>query len=53
MIGVNHESSFEAALLRRLPNCEVWGYDYSVAAVCASCASFHFIADLSLTYLVA
>jgi len=28
--GVSHESSYEAALLRRLPNCEVWGYDYSV-----------------------
>jgi hypothetical protein len=30
--GVNGESSFEASLLRRLPNCEVWGYDYSVGA---------------------
>jgi len=28
--GVNHESSFEADLLKRLPGCEVWGYDHSV-----------------------
>lgn len=28
--GVNHDSSFEAALLARAPNCEIWGYDYSV-----------------------
>jgi len=28
--GVNGESSFEAALLKRLPHCEVWGYDFSV-----------------------
>ncbi|PCH35841.1 hypothetical protein WOLCODRAFT_107891 [Wolfiporia cocos MD-104 SS10] len=28
--GVNNESSFEAALLRAAPGCEVWGYDFSV-----------------------
>jgi len=28
--GVNGESSFEATLLKRAPNCEVWGYDFSV-----------------------
>lgn len=28
--GINKDSSFEAALLQRAPNCEVWGYDYSV-----------------------
>ena len=28
--GVNHDSSFEAGLLQRAPNCEVWGYDFSV-----------------------
>jgi len=28
--GINHESSFEADLLRRAPGCEAWGYDYSV-----------------------
>ncbi|KAF9809787.1 hypothetical protein IEO21_07262 [Rhodonia placenta] len=30
--GVNNESSFEAALLRAAPGCEVWGYDFSVPA---------------------
>ncbi|KAL5507088.1 hypothetical protein ACEPAH_6544 [Sanghuangporus vaninii] len=29
-IGINHESSFEAELLSRTSNCEVWGYDFSV-----------------------
>lgn len=29
-LGVNHDSSFEAALLTAAPNCEVWGYDFSV-----------------------
>ncbi|KAH9988440.1 methyltransferase domain-containing protein [Russula compacta] len=28
--GINGESSFEAALLKRAPGCEAWGYDYSV-----------------------
>jgi len=28
--GVNHESSFESALLKRAPSCEIWGYDYDV-----------------------
>lgn len=28
--GVNKDSSFEAALLERAPNCEIWGYDFSV-----------------------
>jgi len=37
MIGVNGESSFEATLLKRAPNCEVWGYDFSVGGVSASC----------------
>ncbi|KZT04288.1 uncharacterized protein LAESUDRAFT_303245 [Laetiporus sulphureus 93-53] len=30
--GVNNESSFEAALLRAVPGCQVWGYDFSVRA---------------------
>ncbi|THH04288.1 hypothetical protein EW146_g10215 [Bondarzewia mesenterica] len=29
-VGINDESSFEAALLNRAPNCQVWGYDFSV-----------------------
>jgi hypothetical protein len=28
--GINRDSSFEADLLQRAPNCEVWGYDFSV-----------------------
>lgn len=28
--GINNESSFEAALLRAAPRCQVWGYDFSV-----------------------
>ncbi|ETW81144.1 hypothetical protein HETIRDRAFT_46155, partial [Heterobasidion irregulare TC 32-1] len=29
-VGINGESSFEAALLQRAQGCEVWGYDFSV-----------------------
>lgn len=29
--GVNHDSSFESAFLQRAPNCEIWGYDFSVS----------------------
>jgi len=29
-VGINHESSFEAELLSRTDNCQVWGYDFSV-----------------------
>ncbi|KAH9961557.1 methyltransferase domain-containing protein [Russula dissimulans] len=32
MIGINGESSFEADLLKRVPGCEAWGYDYSVSS---------------------
>jgi len=28
--GINGESSFESSLLNRAPNCEIWGYDFSV-----------------------
>jgi len=28
--GINNESSFEAALMRAAPRCQVWGYDFSV-----------------------
>ncbi len=28
--GLNGESSFEADLLKRAPQCEIWGYDFSV-----------------------
>lgn len=28
--GINGESSFEAALLKAAPQCEIWGYDFSV-----------------------
>lgn len=28
--GINYESSFEAEILRQAPNCEIWGYDFSV-----------------------
>ena len=31
--GINGESSFESTLLKRGPNCEAWGYDYSVNSV--------------------
>ena len=31
--GINGESSFEAAMMKRAPGCEVWGYDYSVDSV--------------------
>ena len=31
--GINHESSFEADLLKRAPGCEAWGSDYSVDSV--------------------
>jgi hypothetical protein len=32
-VGINSESSFEAALLERVPGCEVWGYDFTVNSV--------------------
>jgi hypothetical protein len=32
-MGVNGESSFEAAVLERTSGCKIWGYDYSVASV--------------------
>jgi len=32
-IGINGESSFEAALMERAPGCEVWGYDFTVNSV--------------------
>jgi hypothetical protein len=41
MTGVNIDSSFEAALLRRAPGCEVWGYDFSVVNVRVSCPFFN------------
>lgn len=28
--GIQTESSFEEELLKRTPNCEIWGYDFSV-----------------------
>lgn len=28
--GINHDSSFEASFLERAPNCQIWGYDFSV-----------------------
>jgi len=28
--GINGESSFEAEILRRVPGCQLWGYDFSV-----------------------
>ncbi|KIP02579.1 hypothetical protein PHLGIDRAFT_26518 [Phlebiopsis gigantea 11061_1 CR5-6] len=47
--GLNGESSFEAALLERLPHCSVFGYDFSVAGfgpevanASASAARAHF-----------
>lgn len=30
-MGVNWDSSFEADLFELTPNCEVWGYDFSVS----------------------
>lgn len=30
--GINGESSFEAAVLTAAPQCEIWGYDFSVNA---------------------
>lgn len=33
-IGINDESSFEAALLEKTQYCQVWGYDFSVEDVC-------------------
>ena len=30
--GINGESSFEAALLKAAPNCQVYGYDFSVSS---------------------
>ncbi|KAI0697284.1 methyltransferase domain-containing protein [Cytidiella melzeri] len=30
--GVNNDSSFEAAFLHRAPNCQIWGYDFSVSS---------------------
>jgi hypothetical protein len=32
-VGINGESSFEAAILERAPGCQVYGYDFSVKAV--------------------
>jgi hypothetical protein len=40
-IGINGESSFEAALLERALGCEVWGYDFTVDRV----GSFNFEAN--------
>lgn len=31
--GLNREVSFEADLLRRAPNCQLWGYDFSVDSI--------------------
>ncbi|KAH8831857.1 methyltransferase domain-containing protein [Flagelloscypha sp. PMI_526] len=28
--GINHESSFEAEILKSTRHCEIWGYDYTV-----------------------
>ena len=30
--GVNHDSSFESAVLQNAPGCQVWGYDFSVTS---------------------
>ncbi|KAI0347041.1 hypothetical protein BDW22DRAFT_1322300 [Trametopsis cervina] len=30
--GINGESSFEAAVLSAAPQCEIWGYDFSVTS---------------------
>ena len=30
--GVNYDSSFEADFLEHAPNCQIWGYDYSVTS---------------------
>ena len=51
IIGVNGESSFESALLKRAPGCEVWGFDFSVGGVRASCP-FHVIGARLLSYLL-
>ena len=32
-LGINNESSFEAELLEKAPECEAWGYDFSVNSV--------------------
>lgn len=46
--GINGESSFEAALLKRAPGCEAWGYDYSVKSVrCFSVWLFLFVRHLT------
>ena len=29
-LGVEQDSTFEEAFLKKAPNCEIWGYDYSV-----------------------
>ncbi|KAJ7223175.1 methyltransferase domain-containing protein [Mycena pura] len=31
-VGINHESSFEAEILRNTQECEIWGYDFTVDA---------------------
>jgi len=31
-VGVNGESSYEAAILERVPGCQVYGYDFSVGS---------------------
>ncbi|OBZ73450.1 hypothetical protein A0H81_06660 [Grifola frondosa] len=31
-VGINYESSFEAEILTRTRDCEIWGYDFSVTA---------------------
>ncbi|KAH8077513.1 methyltransferase domain-containing protein [Cristinia sonorae] len=31
--GLNGEVSFEAELLSRAPNCQIWGYDFSVSSI--------------------
>lgn len=31
--GVEQQSSFEAALLKRSPHCKIWAYDFSVTSV--------------------
>lgn len=33
-LGLNGESSFEAAILERAPGAQLYGYDYSVHSVC-------------------
>jgi hypothetical protein len=41
LTGINGESSFERALLQRAPNCEIWGYDFSVTGVCVPLPRFN------------